>query len=263
MLIILKIILVPVLLLLLSKAGEWWGQRRAGWLSALPWVAGPILLLLGLEQGKAFAAQAATLALATIAASEAFSLAYVLACRQAGWRLSLLSGLGAWLAMAFLLAQFDHSLWQALLLGCLAMAVNRVLLPRPQAHRHPGQAAKGSILPRMLAGALLTLACSLIAKKAGANWGGIIAVFPLLSSMLAIEVHQRQGRDAVFALTRGMLQGRPAFAVFCLVLSLLLPSQPIWLAFSLAIAACLAFSQLCRRKWPFSQTAPEPTWQPD
>ena len=58
-LIALKLLLVPALLALVTLAGRRWGQRVAGWLGSFPIVAGPILLILTLENGVAFGVAAA------------------------------------------------------------------------------------------------------------------------------------------------------------------------------------------------------------
>ena len=56
----LKLLLVPAFLALLTLAGRVFGPGIAGWLAGLPWVAGPILVVLALENGGAFAARAAS-----------------------------------------------------------------------------------------------------------------------------------------------------------------------------------------------------------
>ncbi len=56
---LLKLFLVPALIALVTLAGRRWGPAVAGWLSAFPVVAGPILGFIALEQGAAFAARAA------------------------------------------------------------------------------------------------------------------------------------------------------------------------------------------------------------
>ncbi len=243
MLILLKIALVPTLLYLLAQAGQRWGYRRAGWLSSLPWVAGPILLVLTLEQGPRFAAQAALLSLAAIAASEAFNLAYAHVCRRTNWPAALSAGLGAWLIIASPLPWLAVNLPAALAIAALACVVNLCWLPIAANASPPLTTARRSLLPRMLAGGLLTLAASLIAGRAGPHWGGIVAVFPLLGSLLAIEVQCSQGTNAVWHLMRGMTQGRPGFAAFCAVLTTSLGSLSPAVAFGAATIASVAVQQ--------------------
>ncbi|PTT92301.1 hypothetical protein DBR42_02255, partial [Pelomonas sp. HMWF004] len=76
MLLPLKLLLVPTFLLFLSLAGRHFGPSIAGWLAGLPVVAGPILFVLAVENGSAFAISAATASTAAVFASVSFSLAY-------------------------------------------------------------------------------------------------------------------------------------------------------------------------------------------
>ncbi|QAY92927.1 hypothetical protein CUN63_24935, partial [Pseudomonas sp. ACM7] len=63
---LLKLLVIPGFLLLISLAGKRWGPSVAGWLSGLPVVVGPILFFLAIEQGQVFAAQSATAALSAM-----------------------------------------------------------------------------------------------------------------------------------------------------------------------------------------------------
>ena len=99
----LKLALVPLLIWLVTLAGRRWGPAVAGWLSAFPIVAAPILLTLALEQGAPFAAGAAEGTLAAVIATLAFCLAYAWACGRFGVAGSMLLALSGWgLAVAAL-----------------------------------------------------------------------------------------------------------------------------------------------------------------
>ena len=63
----LKLLLAPLLVVASSLAGRRWGPQVAGILVVLPVVAGPILLILYLDQGSRFAAHAASAATLGIA----------------------------------------------------------------------------------------------------------------------------------------------------------------------------------------------------
>lgn len=75
---ILKLLLAPSLIALVTLAGRRWGPGVAGWLSAFPIVSGPILLAIALGQGGDFAAVAAANTLLAVLAILAFSVAYAL-----------------------------------------------------------------------------------------------------------------------------------------------------------------------------------------
>ena len=65
---LLKLFLVPLLIALVTLAGRRWGPGVAGWLSAFPVVAGPILFFIAVEQGADFAANAAVGTLSAVLA---------------------------------------------------------------------------------------------------------------------------------------------------------------------------------------------------
>lgn len=99
----------------------------------------------------------------------------------------------------------------------------------------------------MLAGALLTLAVTALSNRAGPAWSGLLAVFPLLGSVLAVSSHRAHGAGFAIALLRGMVLGRFSFVAFCLVLAYALPHWPIPLAFGTACATAMLVQWATRR----------------
>ncbi|WP_431478872.1 hypothetical protein [Massilia eburnea] len=92
----LKLFLVPWLIYAVTLAGRRWGPAVAGWLSAFPIVAGPILLAISLEQGAGFAAAAAQGTLLAVLAMIVFSLTYAWASGRMGVAGAMPLALGAW-----------------------------------------------------------------------------------------------------------------------------------------------------------------------
>lgn len=88
---------------------------------------------------------------------------------------------------------------------------------------------------RMVLGALPTLVVTYLAAVVGPKWSGLLAVFPLLGSILSVSSYRAHGPDFVVSLLRGVVLGRFSFAAFCLTLAVLLPSQGIGIAFGLAL----------------------------
>src|SRR5579859_5746410 len=158
MLLALKLALVPAFLAALTVAGRVWGPSVAGWLAGLPVVSGPIVLLLALERGPAFAAQASAASIAAIAASEAFNFAYAWTCRRAAWPLALTAGMLGWVGVAMLLTHLPGGLMWAVAAGCVAVVVSQSGLPRVTGHVPATRLGLGDLALRMLAGALLTVA---------------------------------------------------------------------------------------------------------
>ncbi|WP_414440346.1 hypothetical protein [Burkholderia sp. 22PA0106] len=250
----LKLTLVPLFLLVVSMSGAWWGPSIAGWLAGLPVVAGPILFLLVLEHGPAFGAHAALLALAAILASEAFNFAYAWTCRARGWPLALAAGLAAWAlaatALAHLPAPLAASPWTAVIAALGAVAFGRAFLPRSSGGAASLPLARRDLAARMAAGALLTLAVTAVSGRAGPAWSGVLAVFPLLGSVLAVSSHRAHGAAFAIALLRGMVLGRFSFVAFCLVLAFALrhaTAEAAWLGFVAASVVAMGVQWATRR----------------
>ena len=235
----LKLLLVPAFLALLTLAGRLFGPGIAGWLAGLPLVAGPILLVLALENGGAFAAQAATATVAAVLALVSYSLAYAHVAQRAGWPLALAAGAAAWAAVAAAVALASPGLGTALALALATLVVAPRLFPkvRPEAS---GRFSGAELLLRMAASALLTLAVAAAAAHIGSTWSGLFALFPVLGSVLAVFSHRNSGAGHAATLLQGMSRGLLSLVAFCATAAWLLPSRPPAVAFGVAVAACLA-----------------------
>jgi hypothetical protein len=242
----LKLTLVPLFLLIVSMSGKWWGPSIAGWLAGLPVVAGPILYLLVLQHGPIFGARAATLSLSAILASEAFNFAYAWTCRSRSWPVALSAGFAAWLMTACCLSLVPTSPLWATAIALAAVCFGQTFLPRSSAVAAGSPLTRSDLIGRMMAGALLTLMVTSLSGWAGATWSGLLAVFPLLSSILSVSSHRAHGSAFVISLLRGMVLGRFSFAAFFLLLSFALRYQQPSIAFAEAVALSM-FVQWCTK----------------
>ena len=114
--------------------------------------------------------------------------------------------------------------------------LGRLLRPRVAVAPVTRTAAWAEVLPRMAAGAALTLAVTWLAAPVGPRWSGVLAVFPLLSTVVAADTHRRHGGAYAAALLSAMVDAFWAFAVFCVALVLLLDRVPAVPAFVAAVA---------------------------
>lgn len=242
----LKLVLVPLLLLLVSMSGKWWGPAVAGWLAGLPLVAGPILFFLALERGPAFAAQASVLAVSAICASEAFNLAYAWVCLRKPWPLAVLAAMAAWMLAALGLAQLPAGVWWAVGAAALAVAAGQQFLPRSHVALVGLPLSIADVVVRMIGGALLTLGVTFAAGALGATWSGLLAVFPLIGIVLSVSSQRAHGPQFVVALLRGMVLGRFSFVAFCLCLVVMLPNQGVIVSFIVATLVSLAVQSATR-----------------
>jgi hypothetical protein len=235
---LLKLLLVPLLIALVTLAGRRWGPGIAGWLSAFPIVSGPILLVITLEQGADFAANAAAGTLLAVLAILVFSVAYARFARR-GLATAMAAALLAYALAVALLKSVSLPLWAGFGAVLLALLAAPRLIPPAPVQSPAGKPAND--LPwRMLAGALLSLGVTYAAASLGPRLSGLFAMFPVMSTVLVGFSHRSSGPGFAVALLRGMVNGYYAFAVFCLVLSLLLRSHGTGPAFLAATSAALA-----------------------
>jgi uncharacterized membrane protein (GlpM family) len=239
---------------LVSLASRRWGLKIGGAIGGFPVVVGPTLFFFALEQGPDFTAQAALRALLAIPPFGVF-------CMAMSW-LSLRLRLSAALVLAwaaFLLAGWLILQWQAELLpaGLAAVAsASLVPLALPKAGARGALAAPSLSLwdlpIRMLATVLLILSVTGLAKTLGPAWSGLLAAFPIASSILAGFARLSDGPGGPAALLRGTLIGNFSFGAFCVALVYGLPRYGIAASFLaalfIAVAVQIAALSLSRAK---------------
>lgn len=241
-LLLLKAVLAPALVVLTTLAGRRWGPGVAAVLVTLPIVAGPILVVLHLEQGAAFAARAAHTSLLGIVALGAFGVVFAASGRRFGWPVTL--GL-SWVAvLAADGALFRVRLPATVALGLAvaavqgAAAVLRRWVPAvvPAATPSPWW----DLPARAVATAVLVLTVTGAASLLGPQLAGILTPFPVAVSVVCAFVLAQQGSASATVLLEGILRGLTGFAVFCFAVAVLLPRLPPVGAFGLATGAAVA-----------------------
>ena len=93
---------------------------------------------------------------------------------------------------------------------------------------------------RGLAALALVLALTAVSGALGPHLSGLLAPFPIITSILAAFTHAHGGAAQLEVLLRNFLRGFYGFATFCIVLAVVLPSLATAAAFGLATAAALA-----------------------
>jgi len=235
----LKLLLVPVLIGLITFAAHRWGPAVAGWLSGFPVVSGPVLLFLAIERGPAFAAQAASATLSAVVANLLFGLSYAWAATRWSWLPCLLAALLVYGIGVLAL----NALAPSILIAALLTVSGLLLAARvfPQLEALPGSAPLSgvSVLLRMAVGALLVLLLTRFAQDLGSRLSGLLAMFPVMGSVLAVFSQRQSGAAFAIKLLRGMVFGYYAFGAFCLGVAMTLPLMGIAQSFSIALAGAV------------------------
>lgn len=222
-----------------SLVGRRHGPRAAGLVGSLPIVAGPVLLALAVEQGDAFAADAAAGTLLALVAVVAFLLVLAAASARRGTAVTLALAWSAFLVLAVAVSGFEPGPLVAGVVGATALAVGAVLLPRDGVA--PGARAMPAWdLPlRAAAAAALVLVVTALADAAGPRLSGALALSPIAISVLTGFSLATQGRAATLVLLRGLIVGLPAVVCFFTIAALTLEPWGTAAAFAVATVAAL------------------------
>jgi hypothetical protein len=243
-----KALLAPMFVVGASVAARRFGPWVGGLVGGLPVVAGPILLAYALVHGRGFAGQAAAGTLLGLLSLTAFVVVYGRLASRAPWFVCMLSG---WVAFALVTVVLDGVAvvpGAALVLVCVGFAVGLLLLPGRQV---PAAGDAVAVTPpawdlpvRAGCALALVLALTTAAGWLGPQLSGLLAPFPVITTVLATFTHSQRGADEAVRLLRGMLSGFVAFALFCFVLTVSLGGATVAAAFALATLAALAAQAL-------------------
>lgn len=239
----LKLLLAPLLVVGSSLAGRRWGPRLGGILVVLPIVAGPILLIVHLEHGSRFAAQAASAATLGIVPLAVFALVFAYVSRRFGWLPTLAAGWVAVLVVDLGLAQLTPPAPVSLLLALAALHGAGWLLRRLDAPTPVSQPLPRWDLPaRAVATGALVVLITTLADVLGPTATGVLAPFPIALSVVCGFAVAQNGHGGVLALLRGIVPGLDGFALFCFLVAVTIDRWGAALSFGLATAAAVAFA---------------------
>lgn len=237
----LKLLLAPSFIVATSVLARRVGVRVAGVVGGLPAIAGPILLVLALEHGRAFAGDAATGTLLGIVALIVFVLAYAAASSRFAWPWALLIGWASFLVAILALRPVHVGPLGALVLSCAACGATLVVLPRRHSESLSTRPYPRWDLPLRGACAVIPIvAVTSAARLLGPHLTGLLAAFPIITPVLAVFTHAQQGKSEAVRLLHGMTVGFFAYALFCFIVSVTVRGLGIAASFALATGLALA-----------------------
>jgi hypothetical protein len=223
--------------------------------AALPIVAGPILLITCLEHGTRFGARAASAALLGLTSLTLFVLTFAWAARSWGWSTTLPLSWAVCLLADIALTRLTvaHG-WGLALVLASAWTVTKLL---PGSSTEPAATATTVSWPwwdlpaRAVATALLVMTLSAISGAVGPSMTGVLAPFPIATSVLAAFILAQRGTVDAIRLLRGVPRGLSGFAAFCFLVAALVERVGIGIGFTLAAAATLSVQLLAavRARW--------------
>ncbi len=232
----LKLVLTPLLIGGASVGARRWGPLIGGWMVSLPLTSGPVALYLALDRGTSFAASAAEASVAGNIAIVAFCLAYALVATRSGWPSAIVAAGIGWLAAAIVLQPA-----LALPVGVVFLLVTAILAAALRLMPAGSTRAGGATLPgwdlpvRVVIGTTVVLALTAAAPALGSRTSGLLAMLPVIATVLAIFTHRRDGAETAIGVLRGILTGLFGTAAFLAVVSASVQRFGVAIAFGAAI----------------------------
>jgi hypothetical protein len=236
---LLKLVLVPIFIAVVSLAGRRWGTTVGGWLIGLPFTSGPVAFFLALEQGNFFAHEASEAIMLGIVSAFAFCLAYARSARRFAWFQSALAGMAAFFACTLLLDALSLSLWIEFGLALLALVLSVLLMPHVGSDEIAPWRTRWELPARMVSATALVVLITGVAPLLGPRLTGLLSPFPIYATTLGVFVHRSQGGEEAAKLLRGVVVGSFTFIVFFLILSLTIVPWGVGFSFLTAIGVSL------------------------
>ena len=246
-LLILKLILTPVLIALVTWVGRRWGPSMGGWLMGFPLTSGPVSALLALQYGHSFAAHAAIGTMGGQASDCIFCLVYCLVSQFTGWPLSALAAMLSFFVAIFIWNSVQLSLLMTFALVVAIIALMYFLMPRQTGAVTAAATPRWDLPARMIAAAAFVVLLTTFANSLGARLSGLLTPFPLFTIVIAVFTHHQQGPAATAQLLRGVVLGGFAFATFFLLVAVLLPVTGMGWTYLAATTAALVLNGLALR----------------
>jgi hypothetical protein len=240
MILALKLFLAPILIGFVSIAGRRWGPTVGGWLVSLPLTSAPVILFLAIEQGTAFASSAAQNTLMGIMSVASFCLVYYWFSFRFGWPISMLAGWIVFFALTFIEESVILPVLISFSVVLVFLIVVLIIMPVSQSKDLAITPPRWDTPLRMLVATAFVLGLTGAASILGPKLSGLLAPFPMFTTILAVFTHHFQGADFTRRLLRAVVAGSFTFVTFFLVISLLVNRWGIAVAFGLALLAALA-----------------------
>lgn len=247
----LSVVLGGLAVALFTTAAERVGSRVGGLLLSFPVKVTIAMVLIGLNEGARFAADAAVQIPAGLGVNVVFLAATAfLARRLAPWP-AVLGALAVWLVVGIVVVLAPPaSFWASALYWVVPAAATLALLHglpdlRRDRRGAPAEALGWwALLTRAAgAGAIVGLAI-VLARYAGPVLGGLASVFPSGWITTMVILSTRHGPEFTAATVRVMVAGSLAPVVFGLVVALAFPLWGVWVGALAGVGAAIVASGL-------------------
>ncbi len=209
-----KLFLAPIFIVITSFVQKKYGSRVGGILVSVPFILGPILVVMYIQQGKEFFHHAIIANYAGQIGILLYILVYARLASKCNWPLSALGATSAYLIAIFTLSPRITSVWMGL--GTWLVVWLIVLKSFPKYDRTVVSHASPwwEILLRIGSALTLIFVITAVAADLGPRLSGALAMYPVMTTVMATFNHGRFGSRSAIALLHGMSQYLVMTAIF-------------------------------------------------
>lgn len=209
----LKLFLSPVLVGGATWIQQRWGHAIGGRIIGLPLTTGPFLIIVAIQEGRQYAANATHGIVAGQFALALFTYTYAITVRRMRWWQSLGVATVAELTATMFLTRFTPTL-------ILLMVINLLLIggalrswptpgPKPPHVVHPNW----ELPARIITAVVIIVTLSALARSLGPVVAGALATYPVIISVLGAFTQRRYGPEGTLNTLRGLMQSLPVTVV--------------------------------------------------
>lgn len=225
------------------RISERFGSKIGGLLIALPSIVLVGLVFIAITESQGALVLATTNMPANISASTIFLVVFVMTYRF-GWLMAYFSALAAWFALTLPLIYlgFHGMRWPIVMAAVLFTISLAFFHRRPDTKLPIAPLSQEAFLFRIIFSGSFVAIAVLLARVLGPHWGGLFASFPAAFSSTILLLAPKYGIEFIASLSRSMVNGALANAVFVIGIYWLVPLLGVVVGMASAYALCLVFA---------------------
>ena len=218
----LKLFLAPFFVWIISVLQGRYNARLGGLFLGLPLTTGPFLLIIGLQEGRAFAKTAAHGVLVGQLSLIVFCFVYALAAKSLNWKRSIfIATIAVWSSGYFFNLINFSNLGVAMTLF-FVWAISLGLFPKYEKPTEKVVAPKWELPVRLITTVVLILLLTATANILGSRVSGALSTYPTIITVLGAFSHRRNGPKYLIATLHALIQALPISSLIMIGLTLIL-----------------------------------------
>jgi hypothetical protein len=252
---LIRVLLAPLAVVAGTLAQRRFGYAVSGRILGLPLTSLPLLWLVALQHGTAFASSMTGALLVGSIAEAVVLWLYARLTIHLSPALALVGALGAFALAAEAANLLRLSALLAGLITAIGFAVALRWWPVTARADNSGQ-GRSLLWLRVTLSAVFTIVLVALAGRLGPVLSGLIDALPAMSLMMAFTTHQEHGSGASSRFLHGVTRGSFSYLAAMIVLAELLRTGNLLLAFAAALGAALVVQGSIQTHDALSQRAP-------